>query len=1562
MSPRRSPAAVLDDFLPPVRRWFSRTFAAPSPAQAKAWPVIRQGHSVLLLAPTGSGKTLAAFLGAIDELLRRAREDTLGQGVQVLYVTPLKALGNDIQKNLLVPLAGIRREARGHLPELRIAVRSGDTPQSERQAMVRRPPHILITTPESLYLMLGSRRLAPALESIRTVIVDEVHALCGNKRGVHLSLSLERLQAHVGRPLQRIGCSATISPLEEVARFLVGRDDDGQPRPCRVLDAGRRKRMDVLVDTPLPDFLEATNTALWNAAYERLREETGRHRTTLIFCNSRYKAERTWLRLRELAGEGESRIGVHHGSMSRETRLEAEDALKSGKLEALVATGTLELGIDIGSVDLVYQLESPKSVATGLQRIGRAGHLLDATSKGRVLTFDRDELFEAAAVCRAMTEGEIDAVQVPRGCLDVLAQQIAGALASGDWQADELFALARRADPYAELTREEFEAVVAMLAGEPEFRLKDAPPILALWDRASGRLSPARSTGHITAMCVGTIAETSEYDVVIARTGKRIGRVQSEFVDDCLRIDDVFALGNSAWRVTGKQRNRLLVAEAPAATPTVPWWQGPAEQRTPEVGIRVGWLRRTIAERLDDGALPGDLQRQYRVSASAASAMIEYVREQRLAVGHVPDHERLLVETWTDELGRANLILHCPLGQRLNDTWAQTLVVAARERLGQKWSSTTSNDLVVLSLRDESGGRPRPFDAAELLGLVRAPDLESLARQSAESSVGEGAVFRNAAVCALQIPRGYKGRRVPVWLQNFRAEELGEAARSHADYPVFREVRRLLLHDQMDVAGLHGLLERIEAGAVTLTFVEVKVPSPFVHALLVRDLYRDDHQMGRDRRAHLLRLHRQVLQEVLSAEELAQLLDVRAIDRLERRLLHESETTRARSSDELAQAIHELGDLPATIEAVERIVTDDPAGKLAPLLRDHRVVAVNLPDCEQNPLRLVSADRWRQYYDAIRPPRTGGRAEVHLPVLEEGRLTRVETASAAAVIPARWRRPTPPAEARRAIAERYLRRRGPVTAYELANHTGFPVGQLQHLLDELVAEGSVAQGVYRGDKPRPQWVERTNLTEIHRQTMGLLKRELAACSPPEVVDFTVRWQHLHPATRLSGLDGLRQVIAQLQGYEIIQGVLEPEVLAGRVADYQPEMLDRLFSSGEVTWRRLHPSRIHRVMLTFCLRRDLPWLAAGQSVELDGAASADVDIRDSIIAVRDHLRQARTAFFDDVVRETGLEADVVERAVWHLAWCGELTCDTFEGLRRADFRATVSACYDLATTPRNIVHWEYGTLGWNMTTRKVVDRLRQRGLDPRLGRWSVTERLVADSGPPPREEVVRSWAQQLLARWGVLTRQILDTEVAAPSWADLLPELKRLELLGRVQRGYFIEPHPGEQYGLPEAIELLRECRGRRPEGSPLGYLPDEPLIVLSSRDPANLYTSSLEILRQDGELFPRSQKGGNTCWRYIVQAGQVLIHESRQLVALEREPLRRCFEALRRDPMGREQRVAFDNWNGYPIAVSPVTPVLLEAGYALNGRGQLQYPPGRGKRTASRGQGTAESRPGDQTV
>ena len=926
-------------------------------------------------------------------------------------------------------------------------------------------------------------------------------------------------------------------------------------------------------------------------------------------------------------------------------------------------------------------------------------------------------------------------------------------------------------------------------------------------------------------------------------------------------------LGSSSWRVVGVRKNRLFVEPAPGSTPTVPWWLGDIESRTSEVGLRVGELRRAIAQRLSDPKLGAWLRKQYFVDEFAATALIDYVREQQAATGMVPDEQRLLVENWRDELGRKNVIVHSPYGSRINRTWGVAIAAHAKKKWRQEWAVSVSNDVLLLTRREEET-ESGPFARALLAGPTKK-NLVSMVDAGAQEAAGQGGAFREAAVCGFQVLRGKHGKRLPPWLQSHRAAELFEAAGGHADYPIMLEVLREYIHDTLDVPALERLLETLEKGGIELVFRETESPSPFAHSVLVEGIYKSDHQMGRDRRAHLLHLHRKVLQEVLSEAQMADLLDKRAIERLERQSLHRSEASRARTAEELGQALRDLGDVPATLEAVQAIVEGDAAALLKPLLAEGSIVGIRLPECDQDPVRLVPTDLWHEYRAATAAAGRR-RTPVLMPRLGKGGIDLGESA-ASKHIPAKWRKSMPQPEARSRIIERYLRCRGPVTCYEIMNANGWALHTVEAGLESLVAEGKAAKGIYTREKPFPQWLNRVNLEKIHKYTMEFLRVDLAPCEPHELVDFATRWQHRHPATRLTGIEGLRAVIAQLQGFEIMQGALETEVLPARVADYAPEMLDRLMASGEVRWARVDHNRVRRGIISLCLRRDIGWLSRGAPPRFDGARSADIDIRDEIIRVRDYFKTHPTAYFDDVRDDTGFAEDPVARALWHLAWCGELTCDTFECIRYARFFTSLSACYDLDSTPGKIA-------AGRMSPDRVMKRLREKKLDARLGRWSATERLAPPRQPLPESDITRRWASLLLQRWGVVSRDILQGECAAPPWEKLVRAFKRMELTGRVNRGFFIKSHHGEQFGLPEAIELLRDCRARRGGGKELGYLPDEEIFSITSHDPANLYATCLDIVDDRGEGFKRPYRNGNMTVRAVLQAGQPLLYQHHQLV------------------------------------------------------------------------------------
>ena len=740
-----------------------------------------------------------------------------------------------------------------------------------------------------------------------------------------------------------------------------------------------------------------------------------------------------------------------------------------------------------------------------------------------------------------------------------------------------------------------------------------------------------------------------------------------------------------------------------------------------------------------------------------------------------------------------------------------------------------------------------------------------------------------------------------------------------------------------DFEGCRELLKSIRENHRDITVKTAESPSPFCHSLLVKSHYvQAGHQMGRERRAHLLRLHRKVLEEILTSEEMAEILDDRAIETTEAKLLHRSEETQPRNADELAQAIHDIGEVPARMEWIEAMVEDRAAQLIQELIDNHRVVAIRVPDCEESPFRIVSSDAWRLYFDAYAQR---GAAEIALrPRVEENRFIDFEEVAPGDMISPRWLDPIDGDAARREVLDRHLRSRGPVSFSEIINHTGWTPNKIRKVLGSIEAAGTVVSGVYTSSKPKPQWVNRANLEQIHRLTMGYLKRELAACAPYEVVDFITRWQHVHPDTRLEGVEGLRAVIGQIQGLEPLQAYVEPDILAGRVIDYSPDMLDSLIAAGEVRWLRVGTNRLQRGRVSLCFREDVEWLSTGSPLRFDPIDLADADIRKEIAGVRAYFAENHTAFFDDVVRDTGIAEGYVLRAVWYLTWTGELTCDTYACLRNAGFTATLSACYDLASTPAKILRGV-------TTSEAVTDRMERRGLNPRMGRWSATFRLLDRNKERGSRESLKKWVSLLLNRWGIVTKDILAMECAAPSWSALMPEFKRLELLGKVSRGYYIESHYGIQFGLPEAIELLRECRARRSDGRELGYLSDEAIFCISGHDPANLYMKSLDILDDRGIPLHRSMKSGNVHISLLMQAGQVLLYSGgspsdiRQLTELDGRRLKRCFRVLKSGVNEKHSSVAIRRWNGHPIDVSPMARVLWEEGFRFNGKREIVYPP-----------------------
>ena len=1555
-------------FEPYVWAWFSDTFAAPTPPQVASWPKIASGRNTLIFAPTGSGKTLAAFLWCISELFRMGRQQRLRDSIYVLYISPLKALNNDVQKNLIEPLRGIETYARHagvDVPEVRSAVRTGDTPQRRRAAMSRRPPHILITTPESLYIILATAKFREALSTVRYVIVDEIHAVSDSKRGVHLSLSLERLDRFVSlrssstnveaMPPVRIGLSATQKPLDEIAGFLVGCDDQGRRRPCEIVDAGGRKNLDVRVIAPVDDLLEAQYDAIWASSYDHLLSMIRAHKTTLIFANSRYLTERTALRLGELSSEEPVAVRAHHGSMSKEVRLEAEDLLKKGELDALVATSSLELGIDVGHIDLVCQIQSPKSLSRGMQRVGRAGHLLDVTSKGRLLVTDRDDLVEAAVLVRGILDGELDATRVPRNCLDVLAQQVVGAVAADPWPVEELFRLCKGSYCYRDLRYEEYCRVLDMLSGGYVLDMERAPYPKITWDKVNQMLYPERSARLIAFRASGTIPDVEDYEVYFEARKTRVGRLDEGFVER-LHTGDIFVLGSSSWSVLGFRRNRVIVEDVYGRAPTVPFWGGERGSRTYDLGLLVGRFRREMEAHISDGSAREWLERGCSAGEHGARAIERYYREQHSTTQVLPSDRRVLIEQFRDELGLQRTVVHSSFGVRVNDAWAMALSSATEERFGFRPQTATVDDGILITMPEGVEA-----DLSGALGWVTAENVDRLLHRAVLESPVFASRFRHNAVRSFMVLREYRGRRTPVWLQNLRASELLEACRGDPTFPLIVETERECMNDALDVPNLRRVLRKLAEGEMTVQVVETRVPSPLTHSLLLLGQYGHPGAIPvRERRARLMHLQRALLRQILDEEALQHFLDVEAVDEVEARLQRRHPQHRARDANELARVLAELGDLVEVededLSLLDR-VTGNLGSMLAELVTERRALRVPIATAEMCAERWIATEDWPLYRAAFAVPaqadaedemllRLFGREgplsldEISSSGEIEGRLEQLVRSyqvlrlplepeprfvSAASWIPAHIHdQRLSRGEARLALVLRHLRSHGPVTKYEVMERYALPERWVEQALDSLTEGDDIVRGEYIPTKASPQWCYRPNLERIHSLTLRRLRKEMEPATPDEYADLLLRWQHVHPATRLSGLEGLRAVLQQIQGQENYQIVYERDLFPGRVTDYRPAMLDRLCYGGEVFWRRFDPKRLRRGYIGFCFRQDQDWLVPNPlELELDLSAW-DEDIHAECDAVRRYLGEHGACFFDDIVEGTGLDWRLVLRAVWHLVWTGEATNDSYESIRYAEVASGLSGCYDLATRP--------GKKG--VTLDQIVRHmLENRRLEPRLGRWAPTERLLP-AGPKlyDAEMAARAWAEQLLRRYGIVSREMLSNEPAAPSWRDVRRALARLELLGRVRRGFLVEGLSGEQYGLPEAVEALRDAKLRHPEPEDGVVHGSRDLVLVNMADPASPFGTLFPITDQAGEAV----KVISLPTKYLVlrRGCPVLLYEGRVrvLADLSRDAAEAAIRLLmglvdRRALGVRREELAIREWNGHPIDVSPARHLLRTLGF-----------------------------------
>jgi ATP-dependent Lhr-like helicase len=1074
---------ALAQFSQPVRDWFERTFDAPTPAQEQGWPAIASGKHTLIQAPTGSGKTLAAFLWALDQAQP-------GQGTQVLYVSPLKALNYDVERNLRGPLAGIGSK-------LSVAVRTGDTPAKERAAMLKHPPDILITTPESLFLMLTSRA-RETLRNVRFVIVDEVHAVAGSKRGAHLALSLERLERLTAEQFQRIGLSATQRPMEEIGRFVSG------DRPIELVDAGRAKRLDLRVVVPLEDMREpGEGSSIWPSIYPALLELVQEHRSTILFVNNRRLAERLALRLNELAEREIAR--AHHGSLAREQRVEVEELLKKGEIPVLVATSSLELGIDMGAVDLVIQVESPKSVARGLQRIGRAGHRLDEPSKGRIFPKFRADLLESAVVVQRMREGLIEETQIPRNPLDVLAQQIVAVCAEEEIAVDELFELVKRAYPFRDLSRQQLENVLDMLAGRyPSEEFSELRPRIT-WDRVRGVVRGREGARRLAVTNAGTIPDRGLFGVHLVNGGGRVGELDEEMVYEA-RAGQTFLLGASTWRIEEITRDRVLVSPAPGIPGTVPFWKGEGVGRPYELGDAIGKAARELVA-LDDERARARLRGEHALDERAAENLLVYLREQEAATGALPSDRTIVVERFRDEIGDWRLCVLTPFGGRVHAPWSLALAARLRESLGLEVNAIWSDDGIALHLPDAES--PPPLDDV----LIAPEELEDLVIAEVGGTALFGARFRENAARALLIPRRRPGQRTPLWQQRLKAQGLLQVARRYADFPVVLETYRECLQDVFDLPALKSLLAALQERRIDLVEVETPSASPYASSLLfdyvATYMYEDDTPLA-ERRAQALALDRDLLKELLGQEELRDLIDPRALEQVEREL---------RGSPHSVDQLHDLllrrGDLRAG--EYDESLADE-------LENERRALRIRIG----GEPRLIAAEDVGRYRDAAGAMPPAGLPDAYLEGGDD---------------PLGW------------ILRRFARGRGPFTTAEAAARYGL---SLEDAEEKLAALGLV-RGELRPGGTEREWSDPDVLRRLRRASLAALRKEIEPAEPAALGRFLPAWQGLDRRATL------REALVPLQGMSLPVALWESDVLPRRVPRYEPAQLDQLTASGEVVW-------------------------------------------------------------------------------------------------------------------------------------------------------------------------------------------------------------------------------------------------------------------------------------------------------------------------------------------------------------------------------------------------------------
>jgi ATP-dependent helicase Lhr and Lhr-like helicase len=1440
----------LEPFSPITRAWFTRTFEAPTPAQVQGWSAIARGEHTLVLAPTGSGKTLAAFLWALDRLHVTPRR-AVKKGVRVLYVSPLKALIYDVERNLRAPLIGIAREAVRQgvdVPDVSVATRTGDTSTAERAAIVKHPPDVLVTTPESLYLLLTSQARS-ILSGVEAVIVDEIHALAGTKRGAHMALSMERLEGLVAKAgndsPQRIGLSATQRPLTEVARFLGGqhtRPDDPLkfvPRPVTIVDTGIRKTLDLQIIVPVEDMAELgkpvigadgepvmngaaagdpeERKSIWPSIYPQLLELIRAHRSTLVFVNSRRLAERLAAKLNELAGE--DLVRAHHGSIAREQRLEIEESLKAGRLPALVATSSLELGIDMGAIDLVVQVEAPSSVASGLQRIGRAGHQVGEPSKGRMFPKFRGDLVSAAVVANRMFGGLVEETRVPRNPIDVLCQQIVAMAASAEstgevLTVDAVNAMARGAYPFVDVSDDVINSVLDLLAGRyPSDEFAELRPRIN-WNRLDQTITARPGARLLSVTSGGTIPDRGLYTVVTPE-GTKVGELDEEMVFES-RVGETFLLGASTWRIEDITPDKVVVTPAPGVPGKMPFWHGDKLGRPFELGKAIGEFVRLLPG-IDDASLATD----YALDPLAVKNMRAYVAEEHEATGGlVPTDRQLVVQRFRDELGDWQLCLLSPFGAQVHAPWAMAIESRIRDKMGMEARAIWSDDGIVVRL-------PEADDAPPMDYLLIDPDeLDDLLMAELPNSALFASRFRENAARALLLPKRKPGSRTPLWRQRQRSADLLKVASRYGSFPILLETFRECLRDQFDVPSLHRLLHDIRSRKMRVVSLDMVHPSPFASTLtfgyIANFMYDGDSPLA-ERRAAALALDRDMLAELLGSEELRDLLDARAVAAVEAELQSLDPRRHARSVDAVHDLLRRLGDL-----SLDELAARCEGGlgfaeaTIAALVRERRAVIVRVGGVD----RYIAAEDAGRYIEAFGVNVPGGLPLAFLNWEGEGR--GIPGVSPGGGDP---RDTSDPAGALGSILVRYARTHGPFATFDACERYAIPREMADGCFARRVRDGALVGGEFRPDGSGAEWCDADVLRQLRQRSLAVLRKEIEPTSVEALARFLPDWHGIGSGTSSGGVDRLYEVVAQLQGLALPASVLERDILPARIPRYTPRLLDELLASGEIVWVGAGSIGKDDGRVALYLRDQAATLVSTSLLRDVGELPSEPE-HDRLRAV---LADRGACFFREL---QGHNDFMTIDCLWDLVWSGEVTNDSFHALRAvAGARKAAKSAASSAT---------------RRSGRPRLASLTTTGPPKAQGRWTLVSRdLGLDLAPvieslsepivsrkrekkiatrSANTERLHALAVSLLERHGVLTREVIKGEGIFGGFAGIYPVLRALEEGGRVRRGYFVAGLGGAQFAVPGAIDRLRAFREPPP-------VPE--VVVLAAVDPANAYGLAL---------------------------------------------------------------------------------------------------------------------------